>query len=288
MIKIGLIGSENSHSLAYARLLNFKDSPNHVRGARIVAIWGEPGLDDRTKQVAEDGAIPEIVAKPADLVGKVDGAICTCRDGAVHARYSLPVIKAGVPTFVDKPFATSLTDARAMIRAAEKAKAPITSFSSIRLGTDVANFIKKARKADVSAGVSTGPADIDSEYSGLIFYGIHAVETMVDVFGTDVKSVFATVTASRNVAAVVQFKSDKHCCLNFMKTTRVWDLALYTDKEVLRHPLGSSDGYAKGLKLVLKMVKTGKPPIPYDWLQVPVKVFVAINKSLETGKEVKV
>ena len=167
MIRIGLIGSENSHSMAYAKLLNLKDTPNRVRGAKIVAMWGEPGQDDHTQDVAQKGAIPEIVAKPADLIGKVDAAICTCRDGAVHAKYSLPVIEAGVPTFVDKPFAATPADARKMIRAAEKAGGPITSFSSIRLSTDVAKFIKDSRSAEIFAGVSTGPADIASPYSGL-------------------------------------------------------------------------------------------------------------------------
>jgi len=37
------------------------------------------------------------------------------------------------------------------------------------------------------------------------------------------------------------------------------------------------------MKLFLKMIKTGKPPIPYNDLILSVRVLSAIQKSMDTG-----
>ena len=291
MIRIGMIGVENSHAAGFLRLMD-KEAPKRVRGAKAVAVWGEPGFEKQTKEHAEEFGIPEIVAKPADMIGKIDAAICTCRDGAVHAKYSLPVIRAGIPTFVDKPFATTVADAKRMIAAAKKAKTAITTSSSIPYGSGAMKFLtdlKKLKKADIVSGISTGPADLASEYSGLFFYSFHATEMMRWAFGSDVKTVAASKSSANNVCAVVTFKGGRHCCLNLQHNSRAWDLSVYTkDGQALRADFTSSDGSRNLLLTILKMAKTGKPPILYDDMVMPVKVINAVCKSLETGKTVTI
>ena len=292
MIRMGIIGVENSHTAGFLRLMNLKDNPSRVRGAKCVAIWGEPGFEKQTEAHAEEFGIPEIVAKPAGLIGKVDGAICTCRDGAVHAKYSLPVIRAGIPTFVDKPFTTTVADANRIINAAKKARTVITSSSSIPFGSGAMKFfesLKKLKKGDIVSGISSGPADLSSEYSGLFFYSFHATEMMRWAFGSDVKTVTAAKSPADNVCAVVTFKGGRHCCLNLQHNSRAWDLSVCTKGgDVLRADMTSKDGSRNLLLAVLKMVKTGKPPIPYKDLVMPVKVISAVCKSLKTGKTVTV
>ena len=61
MIKIGMIGSDNSHALAFSKLANI----DRVLGdrCRVVGIWGAEA--DRTQEVAREGGIETIVENPA-------------------------------------------------------------------------------------------------------------------------------------------------------------------------------------------------------------------------------
>src|SRR4051812_42033569 len=114
MLKIGILGSDNSHAERFAEILNRTDHPAYLpeADAKVVAIWGvEP---ERTQQVARDHLIEEVVATPEAMLGKVDAVFCVTRHGGLHLDLVRPYLQAGVPTFVDKPLATDPTDARAI------------------------------------------------------------------------------------------------------------------------------------------------------------------------------
>ena len=58
----------------------------------------------------------EILDDPADLFGKVDAVLIEAVDGSVHLDRAMPFLERGMPTYVNKPFACSLADAKAMAR----------------------------------------------------------------------------------------------------------------------------------------------------------------------------
>ena len=62
---------------------------------------------------------------PADLFGKVDAVLIESVDGSVHRERAMPFLERGMPTFVDKPFACSLADARAMADVADEEARPV-------------------------------------------------------------------------------------------------------------------------------------------------------------------
>ena len=51
-------------------------------------------------------------------------------DGQVHRDRALPFIEAGLPVWIDKPFACHTKDAIAMVEAAQRKGVPILSASS--------------------------------------------------------------------------------------------------------------------------------------------------------------
>ena len=63
MINIGIVGGENSHTVAIAKTLNIE---MRVPGFRVVSVWGESRTYARDAQ--ERGQIPEIVSDPSDTV----------------------------------------------------------------------------------------------------------------------------------------------------------------------------------------------------------------------------
>ena len=64
----------------------------------------------------------------SDMVDAVYVADCD-GGGGDHLQLASPFIKRGIPTFVDKPFASNLKDAKAIVRLAHKHKTPVFSSS---------------------------------------------------------------------------------------------------------------------------------------------------------------
>ena len=283
MIRIGILGTDNSHSITFSRLVNVKGEKAHVPGARVVAIFG---LDPkRNEEVAEKGQVPAIVKRPREMLGMIDAAIVDFRHGGLHYKYARPFIEAGLPTFVDKPFSISVADAIKMIALAKRKKTPITSFSTIRLGPDIARMKRQVKSiGKVRGGIFGGPGSSKSEYAGVFFYGVHTVEVMLEVMGTAVTSVRAS-DHDGSVIAVVGYKGGAVATLNILDKAKIPFIGtVYGSEGVAKYePTGGFDGYYYGMKLFLEMVRTRKPPIPYSNLLLTVKVMNAIQKSLDTG-----
>src|SRR4051812_12503703 len=91
-LKLGIVGADTSHVVAFTSALNDPSSPNHVAGARVVAAYkgGSPDLPssrDRiegfTRTLREKYNV-EIVDTIAELCTRVDGVLLTSVDGRIH------------------------------------------------------------------------------------------------------------------------------------------------------------------------------------------------------------
>jgi len=283
MIRIGMIGSDNSHAERFSELCNLKDFPGGVRGARVVAIYGRDAK--RTAEVAGNAEIPRIVDDPAEMLGEVDAVTVVFRHGGLHCEHALPFLKAGIPTFVDKPFATSVRDARKMVRTAREHGTPLTSFSTLRCAPATTEFVKGLRKiGPITAGLSAGPGDVKSEYGGFIFYGIHAIEIMQECFGVGVRKVRAAHHKG-NLLATIEYGGEPIVSLQVLGNATHDFLVTACGKKGVAHSVLATAGcYEAGLRKILRMVRTRHEPIPHEHMIEAIAVGEAIQKSLDTGK----
>ena len=68
VLRIGIVGAENSHALAVSKTINVD---RKIPGARVVALWGEkPAFARKT---ADDGDIPVGIAPAYALCGEQPG-----------------------------------------------------------------------------------------------------------------------------------------------------------------------------------------------------------------------
>jgi DNA-binding beta-propeller fold protein YncE len=205
-LRIGIIGLDTSHAIAFTNLLNGATPPEWAQGAKIVAAYpkGSPDIESSTSRVP--GYIEdvkklgvEIVDSIDDLVTKVDAVCLESNDGRPHLEQILPVLKAGKPVFVDKPIAGSLTDAVAIFEAAHHYKVPVFSSSSLRWiegGQDIRNgSLGKVLGADIFS-----PCSLEATHPDLFWYGIHGVEALFTIMGTGCQSVSRTTTPDFDVA----------------------------------------------------------------------------------------
>ncbi len=190
--KIGLLGSDSSHVEKFTEILNVDDHPAYWpdSGARVWTIWGED--PQRTRDAANQGRIPMVGSSPEQVVEQSDMVFVVARHGGLHLDHARPVIAARKPLFVDKPFTHTPDQARELISLVEESGIPMTSFSTLRYGSDARAYgegLEKARPVRYAAYI--GPAARKNEYGGIVFYAIHAVELMINFHGVDVVSVNA-------------------------------------------------------------------------------------------------
>lgn len=287
IIRIGIVGSDNTHAQRFPELTNIPEAPpeRRVEGAQVVAIYGHDPA--RTREVAEAARIPKIVDDPREMLGQIDAAMVVFRHGGLHREYAAPFIKAGIPTFIDKPLAASPRDAEAIVKLAERTGTPITSFSTLRYARGVKAFIAGLEAlGPLRTGIYTSPADRQSEYGGLIFYAIHAAELMLAVHGPGVKEVKA-VQHGTSIMAVLGHQSGALLALNLLPKAGGFWMQVFGDKGQNIYQVDASDCYIEGLKVFLEMVRTGKPPLPYSEMVESVRVVDAVERSLRAGRTIK-
>jgi len=287
VFKLGIVGSDNSHAIAFGCLANLEEGFQGLRvpDVRVTHIYGTD--PERTREVAEKCRIPHVVRELREMIGEVDGIACVWRHGSKHLRDTLPFLEAGIPAFVDKPLASSVADARALIEAAQKAGVGFTSFSTLRFARPTVEYIQSLKETagELTSGVSTGPADQNSEYDGIFFYGIHAVELMNAVFGYGCESV--TATAHNSIVAACKFKTGPLVVVNLLANAAyVFHLVAFGTKGWKEYPVDSSTCYYEGMQVFLEALRTGKWPFSSEELLEPVKVLAAIEKSLTERREV--
>lgn len=177
--RVGVIGTENSHAELIVRHLNLE---RRIQPWTVAALHGPD--DERNRALsalgADGDARPIVVPSVDDMLDLVDAVIVTDRDGGLHRGHAEPFLSRGIPVLVDKPFATRIADAEAMLATAAGSGTLITSFSALRWAPVVDQLA-----ADIESGAlrpvaafAVGPADLASVYGGIFYYGVHPVEAL--------------------------------------------------------------------------------------------------------------
>ena len=290
MHSIGIVGSDNSHALLYSSLIN---NPDPATGGsrfpdfRVTHIFGlDPQL---TKERAEGGRIENIVDRPEDMLGKVDAVIVVFRHGDLHCPYALPFLKAGVHTFVDKPFSIRIEDAKTMIQAAKQSGAILTGGSSNKYLKGLRQ-IKKELEDEGAAGIDrfitaflSFEINLAPQYGGIHFYGPHTVESALYLFGYDVKSVYANRT-DKNILALLKYER-KQVALNFMYGGHGFSVTLVNDEGARHRMISEEDDYISAMESYISVLGKGKSDLSDEQVLMPVAVLNAIEQSLYQNRE---
>ncbi len=162
--RVGMIGLDTSHSIAFARLLNADDPAPELAGYRVVVACPRGSADIEsstsripkyTEQIKELGVT--VVDSVAAVVKQCDVVLLETNDGRPHLEQVLEVFQAGKPVFIDKPIAGSLADTLAIFRAAKKYEVPVFSSSSLRFSKG-AQAIRNGSMGKLSSSISRSAA----------------------------------------------------------------------------------------------------------------------------------
>jgi len=268
MIRLGILDFDTSHCVEFAKRLNHQGikEDQWVEGAHITI--GFPG----TSRIAPPGQIlayqremeklgVELVNRPEDMIGKVDGMLIESQEGGVHWTRAQPFLEARIPCFVDKPFACSIDDALRLVDLAENKKVPIFSSSSLRYAPEIVQFLAAQDHGKIHGAFSYGPAHVHDRNPGLYHYGIHPVELLYTVMGPGCEHV--TCAHEKDVDLVTgQWKDGRVGTIRGIRAgSSSYGCVVFTERGVRTVLVDSRYIYRELLKKVVEMFKTGKSPL---------------------------
>ncbi len=283
--RVGLIGLDTGHCVAFTRSMNDPMAGERFGGYKVVAALpdGTDLVEDWKNRIPEfteevKGLGAEIVHSIPDLLDKVDVVIITCIDGNKHLEQALPVLKAGKRLFIDKPFAASLSDANAIVEAAKQYQVPMFSASSLRY-INGADEIASGSIGKVFGVEAFSPAYIEEHHPDLFWYGVHGVEILFTLMGTGCKSVRRVYTEDTDMVVGVWDDDRIGTYRGIRKGKGGYGAMVFGEKE--NAFLDKYEGYDPLLVKVTEFFTTGIEPVsPNDTLE----IFAFMQAAEESKK----
>ena len=266
--RVGMIGLDTGHSVAFTKALNDPLADDKYGGYKVVAAYpnGTENIEEWrkripgfTEEIRNQGV--EIVNSIEQMLKKVDVVMLTCIDGNKHLEQAMPVLKAGKRLFIDKPFAGSLSDAYAIVEAAKHYNVPMFSSSSLRY-IDGAKEIAEGKIGKVIGAEVYSPAHIEEHHPDLFWYGVHGVEILFTIMGTGCKRVQRTFTENTDVVVGV-WEDDRIGCYRGIREGKgSYGGTVFGEKGVA--VLDKYQGYNPLLEKITEFFSTGIIPVTND------------------------
>lgn len=265
-IRIGIIGLDTSHVIAFTKLLNNADDPQHVPGGKVVAAYkggsqdiesSASRLEGYTKELQEKYGV-KIVPTIEELCTLVDAVLLESVDGRPHLEQAKPVFAAGKPVFIDKPVAGTLADAIAIYKLGKEHNVPWFSSSSYRFYKSMTDLMSQD-VGEVRGAISYGPASLEPHHPDLFWYGVHATEALFTAMGRGCETVVRTATPEIDVVTGTWSGGRVGSLYGLRTGDTPHKVILFGSKKVAEQQ-GDGD-YAPLVAEIIKFFQTGVAPV---------------------------
>ncbi len=294
--KIGIIGLDTSHVVAFTELLNSSNHPYHVPDAKVVVAFpgGSPDFELSCSRVSgfteklRDQFGVRIVDSPQAVAEECDLVLLESVDGRAHLEQFRQIARFGKPTFIDKPFAVSSSDSRQMIDLARKYGVHFMSCSALRYAEGLTQALSDETNGAVIGADFYGPMALEATQPGLFWYGIHTVEMLFATLGRGCTQVTATTNHDHDLIVGVWSDGRMGTGRGNRKGNGAFGGVIPRENgsqfvDVYSNP---KPYYASLVEQIMKMFKTGNPPLDAAETLEIVLFIEAANTSRATGEKV--
>jgi predicted dehydrogenase len=265
-LRVGIIGLDTSHVVAFTRVMNGPKAPAELAGIRVVAAYpgGSPDVASSRDRVGgftaelRDKFQVAIVDSIDDLLARVDVVLLESVDGRPHLDQVRPVLRAHKPVFIDKPLAGSLADAVEIVRLADETHTPCFSSSSLRFGPEVVALKNDPKIGPIQGCETYSPCALEEHHPDLFWYGIHGVEMLYTLMGTGCDKVSRAQTKDTELVTGV-WKDGRIGTFRGLRGRSGYGALVFGAKGIV--PGGGSGGYEPLLVEIGKFFRTGKAPV---------------------------
>jgi predicted dehydrogenase len=290
-LRLGIVGTDTSHVVAFARVLNDPSSKDYLPGARIVAAYkgGSPDLKeswDRVEKYAEELSTKhgvEIVPDIATLLTKVDAVLLESVDGRPHLAQFKEIAKGRKPVFIDKPLASTLKDALEIARAGREAGIRWFTSSSLRFGDGMPAL--KAPAAEQTSVIAWGPGPQNELHQlDMTWYGIHTVEILYALMGQGCEEVTRISSADSDVVTG-KWKDGRIGVVHVKRPYAGFGAVLFTKKDNAPRVSGKDlyTGYRNLLVEIVKFFQGGPAPVAEEETLEMFRFMDAAQRSKAAG-----
>jgi predicted dehydrogenase len=269
-IRAGMIGLDTSHCNAFTKV--FKEKPEY--GVQVVAAYpsfspdvesSATRIEQYKKEMSETHKVRLVESIP-QLLELVDVVMIESVDGRRHLKELEPVAASGKPTFVDKPFAASLADAKAMVQLIKRHKLPCFSSSSLRFDSAFREVLasRKEKFGRIIGVDAYSPAHLEKTNPGLFWYGIHGVEILFTLMGRGCRSVSSTVTEEGELNIGLWSQGRLGTLRGIRDGKSSYGATILSEKAPPTFVPIKNDFYPRLVEAMATFFKTGVPPVDID------------------------
>lgn len=145
---------------------------DRILAAKVTHIWTQDQI--LSKKIAQASLIPSVVNCYTDLIGKVDGILLARDDSESHLKLAPFFLRAGLPIYIDKPLALTISDAKELL-SLQQFPGQIFSCSALRYASELKlNIAQRNKIGDVRSIHAYAPKDWDK-------YSIHVIEPLLQI-----------------------------------------------------------------------------------------------------------
>ncbi|HZC44293.1 MAG TPA: Gfo/Idh/MocA family oxidoreductase [Acidobacteriaceae bacterium] len=286
-LRLGIIGTDTSHVIEFTKLLNDPTVPGHVPGAVVVAAFKAGSPDIPISRDRVNGFSQELqqkwhvrfVSKIGDLCPLVDGILLESVDGRSHLDQFRQAVVCGKPVYIEKPLASTLSDARQIEQVAAAHHVAWFSSSPLRFGP-----VQAMRSPDISGAIVWGPGPFEPlQQLDLSWYAIHPIEILFTLMGPDVQQVKRTYTPNADVITGI-WKGGR---IGTVRANRPYStfgaIVFHTNQNEPALYSNIEPGYSPLLREIVKFMRTGVPPASNEETMKIYEFMDAAQQSREHG-----
>ncbi|MBM3264131.1 MAG: hypothetical protein FJY97_12000 [candidate division Zixibacteria bacterium] len=170
LVRIGVIAGAGSHTFAiWGNVMN--PSQGFIRTTGMVCTHAWSVRPDQGHRLRERYPGIEQVAHPTDMIGKINGVyIDDINAISIYPTLVRPFLEAGIPAFVNRPFATSVVKGQEMVDTAARCGTALLTASTWEYTESVGDLrAKAADMADIKGYVA------HNSMSDYYTHGLHGV-----------------------------------------------------------------------------------------------------------------
>lgn len=197
MIRVAIISFEHLHAFSYANAFH-----SLAETELVAAVEADAERRERVKK--DFPFIPQVFADYREMLDKVEtDAVIITSNNAQHAEIAIECARRGKHILCEKPIATNIADAQAMIRAARENKVTLMTAFPVRFSPVIAETKKLIESGEIGRvlgacttnhGTMPGGWFIEKEKSGggaVMDHTVHVVDVLRWMLNDEVSEVYA-------------------------------------------------------------------------------------------------
>ncbi|MGP4106062.1 Gfo/Idh/MocA family protein [Virgibacillus sp. L01] len=295
-LKVGIIGLDTSHAVAFTELLNDPSEKHHVPGGKVVIAFpgGSPDFDLSISRV--EGFTNELRSKYdvkiTDSIEQVaeesDAILLESVDGRVHLEQLRRIISYRKPIFVDKPFSLQSEKAAEMVKLASVYQTPVMSTSALRYADALIDVLSMSGKGEIIGADCFGPMELQEKQPGFFWYGIHSIEILFAILGEGFQSVNTTANDEHDVIVGQRRDGLFGTVRGNRKGNKQFGAVIHFEQgsEYVDINTGTKPYYASLLDHIMDFFQDGIPRVSLAETREVIRFIEAANESRTTGKQV--